>query len=117
MKNLTKSILLAISAFILNSCSSSNVVNPSQNNALNSVTSSHKEKSGAMQKSLDNWLEEEWTPTVEKDKEVKEKYSDKSRDFTIQEYVDKSTIYIKDNNNSYESSHSKKISSMPVIGK
>ena len=117
MKNLTIFTIFAITAFFLNSCSSTQVGNPSQNSSLNSVTSSHKEKSGGMQESLDGWLEKEWTPSVEKDKEIKEKYSDKNRDFTLQEYAEKSTVYMKDNNSSNKNSHSQKISSMPVIGK
>jgi len=117
MKTLTTLISLTITTFLLNACSASKTVTPSQNSALNSVTSSHKQKSGAMQESLDNWLEKEWTPTVEKDEKIKEKYKAKERDFTLQEYVDKSEVYIRDNNSTYENSHSKKISSMPVIGK
>ncbi len=116
MKNLTFLSILFSTAFFLNSCSSSKA-NPSQNNALNTITSSHKAKSGAMQDSLDDWLKREWTPTIEKNQKIKEKNLNKSRDFTLQEYVDKSVIYIQDTNKSYENSHSKRINSMPVIGK
>jgi len=117
MKNMTLTVLTVLTIVGMNACGSKELGSPSQNSALNSVTTSGKNmKSASMQKSLDSWLEKEWTPTVEKNKEIKEKYSDKSRDFKLQEYVEKSEVYIKDNNNTYENSHSKKISSMPVIG-
>ena len=117
MKNLTLIITTTLVTIVMSACSSKVIENPSQNSALNNVSSSHKEKGGSMQESLDNWLEKEWTPAVEKSEEIKEKNVDKSRDFTIQEYVDKATVYISENNNTYENSHGKKISSMPVIGK
>ena len=117
MKNITLTALTVLTIVGMSACGSKELGSPSQNSALNSVTVSGKNtKTAGMQKSLDSWLEKEWKPTVEKDKEIKEKYSDKSRDFKLQEYVEKSEVYIKDNNNTYENSHSKKISSMPVIG-
>lgn len=117
MKNLTLIMTITVTTIVMSACSSKAMENPSQNSALNNISSSHKEKSGPMQESLDNWLKKEWTPTVEKSEDVKEKNLDKSRDFTIQEYVDKATLYIDDNNKTYKNSHTKKISSMPVIGK
>jgi len=117
MKNLTTMTMTISITIIMSACSASQAGNPSQNSALNNISASHKEKSGAIQNSLDNWLQKEWTPTIEKNARVKEKNLDKERDFEIQEYIDKAVIYIKDNNNTYENSHSKKISSMPIIGK
>jgi hypothetical protein len=134
-------ITMAISSmFILNSCSSSSIVAPSQNSALNSVSSSGREtKTGFMQNSLNSWLKDEWTPTVTKDKEIQEKYmkrsedsntsaksaksdkseyvEDKGRDFTLQEYVDKASVYQKSHPADYENSNVRKLESMPVIGK
>ncbi len=52
---------------------------------------------------------------VIRQKEVKAKYQDKDRAFTLQEYVDKAAVY----NSSHidkGDSHTKKINSLPVIG-
>ena len=118
MKNLTLITTTTLTLTLMCSCSSQPVQYPSQNSALNNISTSHSDKkSGAMQNSLDNWLEKEWTPTVEKNEEMKKKNADTSRNFTLQEYVDKAAVYISENNNTYEESHSKKLSSMPVIGK
>ena len=70
-----------------------------------------------MQTKLDTWLKKEWEPSVKKDKKVQEKYSDKSRDFKLQEYVDKASLYFKEHNSTDENSHSQKIQNLPVIGK
>ena len=56
-------------------CGASSSVAPSQNSALNSISDSKgKEKSGWMQNGLDSWLSEEWTPVVEKNPEIRQKY-------------------------------------------
>jgi len=63
---------------LLSACGSSPAVAPSQNSALNSITDSNgKEKSGYMQQGLDSWLEDDWTPTVEQNKEIRTKYMEK----------------------------------------
>jgi hypothetical protein len=107
---------LILTAFALGACSHSTMVAPSQNSALNSVSNSTQEKSGIMQKSLDNWLEKDWTPTVTKDEVVKEKYSDEKRAFTLQEFVDKAEAYSRESNSSTES-NVEKLNTMPAIGK
>ncbi len=117
---MNKLILLSIttlSILSLTSCNSSNGVSPSQNKAVNGVTqaTTYKED-GAMQQSLDNWLNKEWTPTVEKDETIKKINQDKSRNFTLQEYVDKAVVYSKEDNSSTEKSHSEEMNSLPVIG-
>lgn len=119
MKNLTTVTFVVFALLSLSSCSSSQTVNPSQNKALNSVSASNQgtEVKGAMQNSLDNWLEKEWTPTVEKNETIKTKNEDKGRDFKIQEYVEKIEVYKKESNSSVEESHLKKINTLPVIGK
>ncbi len=118
---MNKLALLTITTFSilsLTSCNSSNDVSPSQNKALNGVTqaTTYKED-GAMQKSLDNWLNKEWTPTVEKDEKIKKINKDKNRNFTLQEYVDKAAVYSKEDNSSTGRSHLKEMNSLPVIGK
>ncbi len=130
---------LAISLFILlNGCTTDTPVAPSQNSDLNKISDSNgKDKPGLMQKSLDSWLKNEWTPTVSKDKKVQMKYlkkvdsnvttTDKNsevkyvekedKNFTLQEYVDKSEAYLKAHPSDDKDSHVKKLESMPVIGK
>jgi len=120
MKKLNILIIAALTTLSTTGCTTTKVGNPSQNSALNSVTSSGKnQKSGAMQNSLDSWLKDDWTPSVEKDEKIKAKYQDENRDFTLQEYVDKSEAYVKDKNTTTynkENSHSERMKSMPVIG-
>jgi maltose-binding protein MalE len=118
MKNLNTLGILSLSILILSSCSSKTTTAPSQNKALNSITISNAEKKndGTMQKSLDRWLKDDWTPTISKDNDIKVKEKDKSRDFTLQEYIDKSEVYIENSDSSHEESHSQKIKSLPVIG-
>jgi hypothetical protein len=128
---------LTISAFILLSgCATDAPVAPSQNSDLNKISNSHgTEKPGLMQKSLNSWLKNEWTPTVNKDKKVQKKYlkkvdaeetnndtqekyvEDKERNFTLQEYVDKASVYMKAHPSVENASNVKKLESMPVIGK
>jgi hypothetical protein len=132
-------------ASLLNSCASSSVeVAPSQNSALNSISNSNAstKKTGAMQSSLDNWLKNDWEPTVSKDKEIQKKYMKKSeekesttateetkktekvkyvykkgRKHRLQEYVDKATAYMRAKPNDYNSSNVHALESLPVIGK
>ncbi|MEN4053312.1 MULTISPECIES: hypothetical protein [Sulfurimonas] len=128
-------------AFVLSSCaSSSSKVAPSQNSALNSISNSNAgKKEGAMQKSLDSWLKEDWEPTISKDKKIQKKYMQEKkgrtaegsvkqtqeshfvdkedRNFTLQEYVDKASAYMRAKPNDYNSSHVKQVESLPVIGK
>ncbi|WP_321777581.1 hypothetical protein [Sulfurimonas sp.] len=121
MKNLNITIITTFIILTFNACSPKTDVAPSQNEALNSITSStvQKKNDGAMQKSLDKWLNDEWTPKTQKDKNIKAKDADKTRDFTLQEYVDKSEVYMKESksNTKDTESHSKKMESIPVIGK
>jgi hypothetical protein len=119
MRNLKITIVATISILSLSSCSSNSSVAPSRNEALNSVTNSTAEKNnkGSMQKSLDIWLKNEWTPKVEKDEAIKAKNQDKDRDFKLQEYVDKSEVYMRESNSTTKDSHYKRMESMPVIGK
>lgn len=93
-------------------------VTPTQNKELNSVSPTNQtKKDGAMQKSLDTWLEKDWTPTVEKNETIKKVNEDKDRNFTLQEYVDKAGAYLKNKPKSDEPSMKEKMDKMPVIGK
>ncbi|MFA5233103.1 MAG: hypothetical protein WC390_01795 [Sulfurimonas sp.] len=61
-------------------------------------------------------LKEMTKEEVKKQKEVQEKYADEDRKFTLQEYIDKMAVYNSTHISDEEESHTKKISSMPVIG-
>ena len=145
MKQLIPISQLIITAFFLTSCASSKTeVAPSQNTALNSISKSNAatKKEGAMQKSLDAWLHDDWEATVSKDKKIQKKYmkeekvqqneqtqtsanetkeshfvDKEDKNFTLQEYVDKASAYMKAKPNDYNSSNVHKLESMPVIGK
>lgn len=94
------------------------IITPTKNEALNKLSPSGQEKTdGAMQKSLDNWLDTDWTPTVRKDEKVKKVDANESRNFTLQEYVDKAVAYSKNKPASTEPSNVEQLSKMPVIGK
>lgn len=115
MKNISISI---ITLLFLTSCSKVGGANPSQNEALKSISGvQEKKESGSMQKSLDSWLEKTWTPSIQKDENMKKIDENKERDFKLQEYVDKMNIYNKENNSSSDNSHAKKLDSLPVIGR
>ncbi len=135
-----KTTLTILSSSLIIGCSSTNSVAPSQNSALNSISKSNaqKPKDGFMQKSMDNWFTNDWTPTISKDKDIQKKYMRKDgstkvvykdgreevhyvekddKPFTLQEYVDKASAYRKAHPNDYEHSNVKQLESMPIIGK
>ena len=115
MKTIIMTMLLL---FFFTSCSKVKGANPSQNEALNSVAGNTKNKEdGFMQKALDSWLENEWTPATQKNEEIKKIDKDENRNFTLQEYINKMELYNKDKNSTQtDESHIKRIDSMPVIG-
>lgn len=141
MKQLIAITLSTTLITLMAGCSSNTQVAPSQNSALNSISDSGKDrKAGYLQKSLDTWLQDEWSPTVSQDKKIQKKYmkkqtvsqngennetveeeisyvEDDDRNFTLQEYVDKAKAYIDAKPNNYEKSYTNKVNSMPVIGK
>ncbi|SFV55200.1 hypothetical protein MNB_SM-6-1527 [hydrothermal vent metagenome] len=105
---------------LCNSCAASEKnLAPSQNNALNNISKSNAstKKEGAMQHTLDSWLHEDWEPTLSKNKKIQKKYMHKDRNFTLQEYVNKASAYMKAKPNNYNNSNVHKLESMPVIGK
>ena len=80
MKHLYKQITAITTVLLLTSCASQSPVAPSQNDALNKISNSKgKEKSGYMQQGLDSWLEEDWTPKVEKNEEIRSKYMQEAK--------------------------------------
>jgi hypothetical protein len=93
-------------------------VSATKNEALNKVSPINQNRNdGAMQKSLDNWLQTDWTPTVQKDEKIKKVDANESRNFTLQEYVDKAVAYSKNKPASTEPSNVEQMNKMPVIGK
>ena len=75
------------------------------------------EREGLLQESYDDFVKKEWSPNVEESKEISEKYGDKERSFTLQEYVDKWNVYNEKHQSPEWESNVKKIDNMPVIGK
>ena len=61
-------------------------------------------------------LKEMTKEQVEKQKEVQEKYKEKDRSFTLQEYIDKMAVYNSTHISDERNSHTKKMSTLPVIG-
>jgi hypothetical protein len=81
---ITKITLTIFSSSLIIGCSSSNSVAPSQNSALNSVSNSTaaKPKNSYIQKAMDNWLTNDWAPTVSQDKNIQKKYMQKDESTT-----------------------------------
>ncbi|MEN4046157.1 hypothetical protein [Sulfurimonas sp. NWX367] len=138
MKQLITTSLTIPLFILLSGCATDAPVAPSQNSDLNKISNSNgKAKPGLIQKNLDSWLKNEWTPTVNEDRKVQKKYmkkvdmnatntsndreekyvEDKERNFTLQEYVDKAAAYSKLHPSDEKDSHVKKLGNMPVIGK
>jgi len=78
MKQLNLIITSILTTVVLSACGSSTGVTPSQNDTLNSISNSKgKEKAGFMQRALDSWLKDDWTPKVEQNEEIRSKYMEK----------------------------------------
>jgi len=119
MKQVIIKFAFTLSFFTIMGCSSAKPTQPTQNDALKNVSPAHSTKeSGIMQNGLDNFLHNDWIPSLEKNSEIKEKYMDKKeRSFTLQEYVDKAAAYGEEHPQDYNKSNIKKLDNMPVIGK
>ena len=140
MKHLMTQITLTLlGSSLIIGCSALSSSAPSQNGALNSISSSNgKAKDGLMQGMMNSWFKNDWTPTISQDKNIQKKYMRKDgstkvvykdgreevhyvekddKPFTLQEYVEKAVAYRKAHPNDYEHSNVKKLESMPIIGK
>ena len=120
----TISLLSVLLYVTLSGCSGlsdskdSTIVTPTQNKSLEAISPTNQtKKSGMMQNSLNGWLKTEWTPTVEKNETIKKMDENTSRDFTLQEYVNKAKVYVKEAPASTTPSQVEQMKSMPVIGK
>jgi hypothetical protein len=128
---------LVISSLLLVGCATNATLSPSQNSSLQAVSpnTSANSEGGAMQRSLDTWLKEEWTPlTTPKAAETKrgevkntEEPSTASiiedeKPFTLQSFADKWKVYHENKakineGKPKEASHIDAVNALPVIGK
>ncbi len=70
-----KTTLTILSSSLIVGCSYLSSEAPSQNSALNSISGSKpKAKDGYMQRTMDAWFKNDWTPTVSNDKDIQKKY-------------------------------------------
>ena len=132
MNKLITNIMLCLSFITLVGCSQ-NSTNISRDNNIDKVSPKHTTKeAGYMQNMMDSFLEDDWMPTISKDENIQKKYmkknsevessendyiEDKDRAFTLQEYLDKAKAYSDAKPTDYNSSNSKKLDEMPIIGK
>lgn len=129
---LSSSIILA--AFTLAGCATNATVSPSQNPSLQAVSPSTAAESsgGAMQRSLDAWFKDEWTPlTTPKTEQIKEdttksaavvSKAEDEKPFTLQSFADKWKVYHENEakmnkGKPKEASHIDAVNALPVIGK
>jgi len=119
MKQLIIKHSIFLSLVLFTACSTPQNISPSQNDALNKISNSNvKKENGSLQSLLDNFLQNEWIPTLNRDKEIREKYIQKEdKPFSLQEYVDKRAVYIKAHPSDHNKSNVHKLEMMPVIGK
>ncbi|WP_428739525.1 hypothetical protein [Sulfurimonas sp.] len=130
-------LLTFITLFALYGCTTKPESTPSKNEELNNLSpTGTNKKAGVTQNILDGWLKDDWTPSIEKNEEIQEKYmkkevvktennttekteyiENKNRPFTLQEYVDKARAYQKANPSDENASHVKQMESLPAIGK
>ena len=134
-------VTAAASLIILTGCANREGVAPSKNSTLHSVSPSTTAVSegGAMQRSLDSWLKEEWTPmtktvpvetkttapdgTVVTTTTMVEVPEPEDNDpFTLQKYADKWKVYHENKAKMMEGkpkepSHIEMMGTLPVVGK
>jgi len=137
-----RTLTFSLSLLMLSGCAANRMgVTPSQNTDLQAISPSTTAASegGAMQRSLDSWLKEEWTPmsttapavkttatasdgtVVTTTEQVLVEPEDQTP-FTLQKYADKWKVYHENKakmneGKPKEPSNIEKISNLPVIGK
>ncbi|MCL5272369.1 MAG: hypothetical protein M1486_03515 [Gammaproteobacteria bacterium] len=131
------SLSIIIAAFALAGCATNATVSPSQNPSLQAVSPNTTAESsgGAMQRSLDAWFKEEWTPlttpktTQAKDDATKSaavastaSKAEDEKPFTLQSFADKWKVYHENEakmseGKPKEASHIDAVNALPVIGK
>ncbi len=134
-------LMVAASLFILSGCANREGVSPSQNASLQTISPSNSaSEGGAMQRSLDAWLKEEWTPLTAtpqnpEPKTVSEStpaasatpvpsaaVSQDDEPFTLQKYADKWKVYHENKarmneGKPKEPSHTEMMNTLPAVGK
>ncbi|MDQ1298718.1 MAG: hypothetical protein QG558_1257 [Campylobacterota bacterium] len=121
---------LMLSSLLLVGCTTSATVSPSQNSSLQTVSpnTSANSEGGAMQRSLDKWLKEDWIPNTTAQGNAPVSASTDTtvvaneKPFTLQSYADKWKVYHENKEKlnegkPKEASHSETLQNMPVIGK
>lgn len=131
---------LLISSLLLVGCATNATVSPSQNSSLQAVSPNPAATSqgGAMQRSLDTWLKEDWIPnttagasaTSSSTPEVSSAASASAdttvvrdeKPFKLQDYADKWKVYHENKEKMNEgkpkeASHIDAVNALPVIGK
>ena len=131
MIQLIKIFVITLSLSFLTACSShtqnANVKSYDLGDVSPTVT---KEKVGFMQSTYNDFIDNEWEPTISKNEVVRKKYmkrdenstevkyvEDNSNAFTLQEYVDKAAAYAGEKSDDEKGSNVHKLQLMPVIGK
>lgn len=121
---------LTISSLLLVGCATNATVSPSQNSSLQAVSpnTSAASQGGAMQRSLDKWLKEEWIPNTTTEGSPSASASTDTavvadeKPFTLQSYTDKWKVYHENKakineGKPKEASHIDAVNALPVIGK
>jgi hypothetical protein len=131
---------LIISSLLLVGCAANTTAPPSQNSSLNAISpnTASASKGGAMQRSLDTWLKEDWIPnttavtsatssSIPEGTSVVSVSTDTTvvtdeKPFTLQSYADKWKVYHENKEKMNEgkpkeASHIEMLQNMPVIGK
>lgn len=132
------SLSIIIAAFVLAGCAANATIPPSQNSSLQAVSpnTAAASEGGAMQRSLDAWLKEKWTPltapkAVQQSKENTSKSvevastaskAEDEKPFTLQNFADKWKVYHENEakmneGKPKEASHIDAVNALPVIGK
>jgi hypothetical protein len=136
------SLTLSIALLLFGGCAANTTgVTPSQNTKLQAVSQNSAEvgEDGAMQRALDRWLKEEWTPLTQGEKVtttktmpdgkvvVEEKIvevpkTDTNETFKLQNFVDKWKVYQENKEKMNagkpkDPSHIDMLNRMPLIGK
>jgi len=114
MKQLIIKHSIFLSLVLFTACTTPQYKSPSQNSALNKISNSTAQTDkGSLQSLLDSFIKDDWLPTFESDKESE---VEEEEGFTLQKYVDKSSVYIKAHPSDYETSNVHRMEKMPVIG-
>ncbi|MDD5716390.1 MAG: hypothetical protein PHW64_01185 [Sulfuricurvum sp.] len=126
--------LIGASLLMLQGCTQHHGVSPNQNQTLNVISpnTTSRAKGGAMQRSLDSWLKEEWLPLSSPSADGSEQNrssvaktetpSSEESSFLLQNYVDKWKNYhtnkaVIDSAKPKEPSLNEELNNFPVIGK